>query len=214
MAALRRRAKKPLGPGHYDRTLTRSERLAEQRQRLIEAATDVFARRGYSSASVEVIVRRAHMSRRTFYEHFDDLSDALLAVYDYASTMLFNEVDARVQRANGPIDKVRAGVGAYLEQYAENADLARVLAREIRAAGPKHALRHQKTLARFADLISVGVAEAFARGLAGRPPDELTVYALVAGIEAAGMRYLERGEETRLHEAAPKLVELVVRAFR
>ena len=201
------------GPGRYDRSQPAAERRAEQRLRLLGAAARVFAQRGYARASVAAIVRQSRMSRRTFYEHFDDLSTALLAVYDLAATTLFEAVEARVRAEHEPIAKLGAGVQAFLALYADNAALARVLNREIRAAGPSHAKRHEATLARFAGLISEGVAEAHVAGLAARAPDELTVYTIVAGIEAVAMRHLDRGEERKLLDAAPKLVELIMCAF-
>ena len=206
-------ARSKRGPGRYDRSQPAAARRAEQRLRLLAAAARVFAQRGYARASVAAIVRQSRMSRRTFYEHFGDLSSALLAVYDLAATTLFETVEARVRAEHEPLAKLSAGVHAFVALYADNAALARVLNREIRAAGPSHAKRHEATLARFAGLISEGVADAHAAGMAARAPDELTVYTLVAGIEAAAMRHLDRGEEQKLLDAAPKLVELIMYAF-
>jgi AcrR family transcriptional regulator len=208
-----RRLKAP-GPGSYDRQRSPAERRAEQRTRLLMAAVEVFASEGYAKASVDAIVERAHMSRRTYYEHFTDLSDALLQVYEFAAGSLLQRVEDATRGTTEPIEQLEAGIRAYLSVFQENADLARVIHREIRAAGPKHALRHELVLLRFTQLISRGVTEAYARGIASRAPDETTVYALVAGLEAVGMRYVDRGEESRIMEALPLLFDLVLRAFR
>ena len=212
--APRRRRSGSRGPGKYDRALSASERRAEQRGRLLWASAEVFAAKGFARASVDAIVKRAKMSRRTFYDHFEDLADALVAVYDFAVSTLFQHVEAKVRAETDPIEKLRAGIESYLTLYSQHAELSRVLHREIRAAGPKHAVRHEATVARFGALISEGVAEAYAQGIATRAPDETTIYALVSGIEAVGMRYLDRGEEHRIGEAVPLLTELAVRAFR
>src|SRR5262245_23747833 len=60
------------GPGKYDRGSSPEQRRAEQRRALILAALEAFATKGYANTSVGVIVRRAGMSRRTFYEHFQE----------------------------------------------------------------------------------------------------------------------------------------------
>jgi AcrR family transcriptional regulator len=199
--------------GKYDRAQTKQERRREQYARLLDAASHVFAEKGWASATVEAIVDDAGMSRRTFYEHFADLKSALLELHDEAAKVLFAYVEAEVRRQDEPIEKLRAGVTAFLALIGEHGDLARVLFREVRAAGPEHEVRRQAVLARFAALLFEGVAEAYARGVAARPPDEVRIFALVAGMEAIGMRYLERREEARAVEAAPVLVDLVVRAF-
>jgi AcrR family transcriptional regulator len=178
------------------------------------AAMEVFANEGYARASVDAIVERARMSRRTYYEHFSDLSDALAQVFDYAAAFMFHTVESAIREKQEPVEQVEAGIRAYLTSFQDHADLARVLHREIRAAGPQHVARHELAVLRFGNLISQGVTEAYARGVASRAPDEMTVYALVAGLEAVGMRYVDRGEESRIMEAAPRLVDLVLRAFR
>jgi hypothetical protein len=105
-------------------------------------------------------------------------------------------------------------VSAILQVLAENGDLARVVFRELRAAGPKYASLHEAMMSRFVSLLFEGVADAYAKGVATRAPDELTIFALVSAVEAVAMRYVNRHEEERAVEATDTLVELVVRAFR
>jgi AcrR family transcriptional regulator len=215
-----RRSKKParparaLGRGKYDRDKSPEERHGEQRLRLLAAAAQVFAARGFANASVRDIVTTAGMSRRTFYEHFTDLRDVLLQVHDRAASFAFRFVEERIRAAKNPEEKVGAGVTAFLSILAEQGDLARVLFREIRAAGPDDESRHEALLSRYVGLLFEGVADAYAKGAATRPPDELTIFALVAAMEAVAMRYVARHEEARAVEAAPTLIELIVRAFK
>ena len=59
------------------RGLSAEERRADQRRRLVRAAIDEFAARGYHRTSVEDIVRSAHTSRTAFYAFFDNREDAM-----------------------------------------------------------------------------------------------------------------------------------------
>jgi AcrR family transcriptional regulator len=154
------------------------------------------------------------MSRRTFYEHFEDLRGALLELHEDASNRAFSHVEERTRAAGDPIERLRAGIEAFLTLMADEAELARVLFREIRAAGPRFEARHEASQARYVALLFEGIADAYAKGVATRPPDELTIFALVSGMEAVAMRYLLRREEARAKQAAPVLVDLVLRAFR
>src|SRR3954465_3565183 len=61
-------------------------RLSVQRRRLFEAAADVFSRVGYADASAEAIARDAGMSKATFYEHFANKEECILALFDEAAT--------------------------------------------------------------------------------------------------------------------------------
>jgi AcrR family transcriptional regulator len=62
--------------------LTREQSRAQTRARLIEAAGEVFAERGFYGASVEEIAERAGFSRGAFYSNFDSKDDLFLAVLD------------------------------------------------------------------------------------------------------------------------------------
>ena len=57
-------------------------RLEVQRERLFEAAADRVRRAGYAEASAEAISREAGMSKATFYEHFANKEECILALFD------------------------------------------------------------------------------------------------------------------------------------
>src|SRR6266513_2790028 len=62
------------------------QRLSVQRRRLFQAAASVFARMGYADASAEAIAREARMSKATFYEHFANKEECILALFVEAAT--------------------------------------------------------------------------------------------------------------------------------
>ncbi len=210
--AARRRARGP-GRGRYDRALTSDERRAERHQRLLSAAAEAFADKGYAGAAITDVVALAGVSRQTFYEHFDGMLDALVQVYDHAIKSVFANAERTLRVIDDPIERLKVGIGGYLAMMGNNAALTLVLNREILAAGREYIARREAAYTRWVTIIMEGVAEAHARGLVRKPPDELTAYTLVGGMENVALRYVDRGEEARIHEAAPRLVELVLRAF-
>jgi AcrR family transcriptional regulator len=62
--------------------LSRDERKAETRARLLEAAATVFARRGYERASVEEIAETAGFTKGAVYAHFASKDELFLAMVD------------------------------------------------------------------------------------------------------------------------------------
>lgn len=58
---------------------TRVERREETRRRLLEAAGQIFARRGYEAASVEEIAELAGFTRGAVYSNFRDKDDLFVA---------------------------------------------------------------------------------------------------------------------------------------
>ena len=59
-------------------------RLPLQRERLLRAAADEFAQVGFAGASSETISRRAGMTKATFYEHFSNKEECMIALFDTA----------------------------------------------------------------------------------------------------------------------------------
>lgn len=202
------------GRGKYDRTRSADDRHREQLGRLLDAAGHVFAEMGWADATVEAIVTRAGMSRRTFYEHFDDLKDCLLTFHQKATRRAFKAVEMAVQNAESKQgERLRMGVTGFLGGIGAFPHVARVIFRVVRSAGPEFEAAHEQMMGRFAKLVYDGVAQAHAIGRTELPPDELRVFALVSAMEAVAMRYVLRGEESRAMEAAPILIDMVQRTF-
>jgi AcrR family transcriptional regulator len=186
--------------GKYDRSATPAARKKDQRRALLLAATAVFARVGYAAASVEDVVQEAGISRRTFYEHFDDLADALAAVHDASGKFAMRVVDAELAQASAK-DKLERGIRALLTLVSENPGLARVLFGETRVAGKRFDERQEKLRAHFA-----GVLRETLHGI-GKKPDDVAIIALVAGIEAVGLR-LAHDASANLDDATAALVRM------
>jgi AcrR family transcriptional regulator len=62
--------------------LTRAEKQAQTRQALLDAAREVFVRRGFGAASVEAISAEAGFSRGAFYSNFDSKEELFVELLD------------------------------------------------------------------------------------------------------------------------------------
>ncbi len=201
------------GRGQYDRSKTKAERRAEQREHLLDAMGEVAAARGYAGTTVARVCETAGMSRRTFYEHFGDLRGAMLELHDSAADSVFDGVMEAVDATEDVVQKLGVGIAAFLGAIAEHPDMARVLFREIRAVGPQFEARREQQIERYVRLIAGQVATAYEAGIAKRPPDELMIFALVSAMEAVAMRYIHREQAAEAVEAAQPLVDLVLGVF-
>lgn len=126
--------------GRRYRGQPREVRRAEQRERILHAARDVFAARGYGSASIDDIVTAARVSRTTFYEFFANKEQCLLAVHELGLQRIGAAVlDVVAQAAEDglePTERIRAEVRAVMAAYAADPAMARVMLIEVVAATP------------------------------------------------------------------------------
>src|SRR5919199_431971 len=126
---------RPLPRGPHN--LTRDDVLASQRERMTDAVAATVARKGYVATTVGDIVSGAGVSRKTFYEHFQDKEDCFLAAFDAGVEALLAAIVAARPERPGQIALLRARVRAYLETPASRPDFARTFLLEVFAAGPR-----------------------------------------------------------------------------
>jgi AcrR family transcriptional regulator len=101
--------------------------IENQRWRLLGAAAEVMAERGWARIRVADVCGRAGVSRETFYEHFEDLGDCLLAAYEMAADCVLDLASAACEGNGEPAERLRSALGDVLEFLAEEPALAHLL---------------------------------------------------------------------------------------
>ena len=138
LRAARRRTQKAL-------PLEERQAAANPAERLLRALAAVVAEKGYPATTVAEVVERASTSQRTFYEHFANKEDALLAALDSGSSQMLATVLPAFRRAPSWEQSV---LGAYEAMFAfgtEEPEYTWLGAVEMYAAG-KRALQTRDTI--------------------------------------------------------------------
>jgi AcrR family transcriptional regulator len=183
---------------------------ASQRTRLLEAVGRAVAERGYAAATIDDVVRRAGVSKKTFYDHFQTKEDCFLAAYEAAAEELFAHVLDAHAAQDGWLERSRSGIAAYLRWLAAEPALARVFLIEVGAAGPRAAERRERLRDRYADLMRELQDQARAETPSlPRLPEEV-FHALVAAVDELVVRRIREGRAERLPELEPVLLYLQV----
>jgi AcrR family transcriptional regulator len=181
-----------------------------QRQRLLQAAAEEFARRGYARTSSESISRRAGMSKATFYEHFANKQDCILALFDRAAEVVGEAmVDAAQAAGDDAGQRMKAATHAFLRSVAEHPAFAQTLLIEIIGAGPEAALRRDQIMQGFAGLLDAENATAAQRGLITRFASPHDPFAIVGAINELVSRQVRLGEPEDVLELAPVVDRLI-----
>lgn len=185
-------------------------RIPLQRRRLLRAAAAEFAERGYGAASATSVARRAGMSKATFYAHFQNKEDCILALYDRANEVLTAAIGAAADGAGKDAgSRIQAATRAYLQAVAQEPEFAHVLVVEIIAAGPRAIAKRDHAMQLFADVLNAENAAAARRGTAPRFASPHDAFAIVGGITELVSRYVRRREPKELLELAPVIDRLI-----
>jgi AcrR family transcriptional regulator len=139
--------------------LLRSFVAANQRERILTAVAHAAAELGYAEMSVESVVVRAGVSRRTFYEHFRSKEDAFFAAYDAAVHQMARHIRRAYLNEATARARLGAGIGAFLEFLASEPEFARMCIVEVLAAGPRAIARRNGAMRMFAEIIEDNIHE-------------------------------------------------------
>ncbi|MFC9893182.1 TetR/AcrR family transcriptional regulator [Nocardia sp. NPDC127579] len=188
--------------------LPREQVIASQRERILQAMAEAMTENGYVGTSVAVILKRAGVSRETFYEQFRSKEDCFEAAYERAAEALL----ARIAHASAaPADTVAASdrmsriLTAYLDGLAAEPAYARLFLLEVYAAGPKAVARRAELQESFVELMAETLG---ARTEAQR----FACRTLAAGVSAMVTTQIAADDLDGLRALCEPLLELVRRS--
>lgn len=192
--------------------LSREFVASNQQARILDAMGKEVAEHGYRDATISRILKRAGVSRKTFYEHFADKEECFLRTYDIVTEGIMNRV-VESYREDGPREtweeRVRHGLERLLDVMAREPDFARMCVVEGIQAGPRAMERFLELVNRFATLVGEGREEA---------PPGVEISPFVAQAVASGVsgilyrRIMADGPES-LPELTPELMYFVLAPY-
>jgi AcrR family transcriptional regulator len=187
-------------------------RQDRQRARLFAAASAVFARGGFADATAEAIAREAGMSKATFYEHFGNKEECILALFDAAIDVVVEGIAqaAREYAGDSPQGRVGASVHAFLGVVDAFPDQAQTLLVEIIGAGPRAAERRDAALARVAEYIDEANRADAEAGQVHRFASPLDAFAIVGAIVELVSKQLRTKDPEDINELEPVLGRLIL----
>jgi AcrR family transcriptional regulator/DNA-binding MarR family transcriptional regulator len=202
-----RLAAQRIRPGPHG--LPREQVSEVQRMRLLRAMAEVAAQRGLHPASVGRVTAQAGVSRRTFYDLFEDRDDCFVAVFDEAIARATLKVETVVGQAGKRwVERVRAGLFALLCFFDEEPELARVCVVWALGTSPEMLTRRSEVLQQLIDAVEHG------RGSArSRDPAPLTAEAVVGAVLSIVHSRLLDDDPAPLSALLPRLMGLIVSPY-
>ena len=87
----------------------------QRRAQLLEAASQVFAAKGYHAAAMDEIAELAGVSKPVLYQHFPSKLDLYLALLDLSCERLLDVVEGALASTDDNADRVVATMGAFYD---------------------------------------------------------------------------------------------------
>jgi AcrR family transcriptional regulator len=180
-----------------------------QRMRIVSAMAAVACERGLALATIGDVTIEAGVSRKTFYDIFDNREDCLLAAIDQTVERVSERVrSACFAQRRTWINRTRIGLLSLLHFCDEEPAFARLCVIDSVAAGPEVLDRRKELLARLAGLVDEG------RTAARREPPPLAAEGVVGGVLSVVHRRLVVAGGTRFVEMLGPLMSFIVLPYR
>lgn len=136
-------------------------RISEvQRSRMLHSAAQVVSEVGYGRMSVARVAGGARVSRRAFYEVFEDREDCFLAVFDHTVALVSERVAEAYGRGDDWCARVRAGLDVLLGFLDGEPGARSLLIVEALGAGPRVLGRRAEVLQQLGAVLHEGGSRA------------------------------------------------------
>jgi AcrR family transcriptional regulator len=168
--------------------MARTTKGEASRERLLEAAIELFAERGVSATSVDALCRRAGTAPTALYWHFENKEGLLAAAVDRVGGAWVEAIQKSVYPVGDPLDRLDRAVSGMRAIVDDQPHLLQVILavlveRDDRHPSTRAAVERLFTRARAA--IAQGIEDA----LGGPVPDaERIAHVAIALIEGAALR--------------------------
>jgi len=184
----------------------------QTRGRILDAATRVFAEKGYQRTAVEDIVRASDTSKGSFYHFFPGKEGIFVALVDQLGDILLGRIAGDDEPAAAGIDRVGPALQAALDTFGSHRRLARILL--VEAPGLGHGIDERLFAlhGRFARYIAGHLELAVADGSIPTVDCELVAHAWVGAVNEVVLRWLYTGRPEPLVSAVPELRSLFLRS--
>lgn len=166
------------------RGLSPEQRIAERRERLLDAALEVFATQTFHLSTVRDVCRAAGLTERYLYESFDDKESLLLALAERIVADFIAAAGPGLALAGSDLDAtIEQAVGAAVHSLTDDPRRARILFIEIVGVSPRLEDKRREVIGSLVDVLRQ-VVDASAAGSAAESVEVELVARAVIGAAA------------------------------
>lgn len=137
--------------------------LRERRQeQILEAATRIFARRGYPATDLQEVADALGVGKGTLYRYFPTKESLFLAAIERGIRGLARRVRALRDDVPDPLERIAAAIGVYLDHFSRHPDIVELMAQEravFKNRKPTYFLFMQSRIGPWRDLLKKLMAQ-------------------------------------------------------
>ncbi|MFO0688879.1 MAG: TetR/AcrR family transcriptional regulator [Myxococcota bacterium] len=102
--------------------MSRDEKKAESRRRILESAREVFFRDGFMKANLDEVAEKAGVAKGTLYRYFESKADLYVAVLTQNHEIFHDLIKAASEQGDNAVDRVRSIARFYFAHWLDHPD--------------------------------------------------------------------------------------------
>ncbi len=122
----------PIESFFYYMKIGAEKNQSDKYQKIIQAATHVFASKGFYNSKVADIAKEADVADGTIYLYFKNKDDLLISIFESSIDGFIHSVETTIRDTKNPIEKLHQFIRLHLALVQDNQDIAQVLQIELR----------------------------------------------------------------------------------
>ena len=137
----------------------------EKYYRIIQAATKMFARKGFYKTRISEIAMEAQVADGTVYIYFENKDDILISLFEEQMKVVIDNMVDQISREDDPVKKLEKFALTHLQLIEQNPDMAEIIQVELRQSSKFMKEYKNEKFARYLDLIGEIVLEGQEKGI-------------------------------------------------
>jgi AcrR family transcriptional regulator len=164
------------------------------RERILDAALNIFASKGYYDTRLDEIVDESNTSKGSIYFHFPNKEKLFIALVDQFADVLERNVTDAIQEEDQGMKRVRRALMAVLDTFGRYRRPAKILLVQAVGLGTVFEQKRMEITDRFAALIKTYLEEAIAVGDIEPVDTEVVSHAWMGAIYSIVIQWVYTGE--------------------
>jgi TetR/AcrR family fatty acid metabolism transcriptional regulator len=192
--------------------MTYTDEPKNTKERILDAALNIFSNKGYYGTAVDEIVEEANTSKGSMYFHFPNKEQLFLALVDQFANVLERNVTTAIEQSPKGMERVQIAIENVLNTFGKYRRPAKILLVQAVGLGSVFEKKRMEVTDRFAELIQTYLDEAIEIGDIEPVDTEVIAHAWMGAIYNVVIKWVYTGEPTPeriMNELVPMLIKSV-----
>ena len=192
--------------------MAQTDEQKSTKDRILDAALNIFSSKGYYGTPVDEIVEEANTSKGSMYFHFPNKEQLFLALVDQFANVLERNVTKAIEQSPKGMGRVKNAVESVLDTFGKYRRPAKILLVQAVGLGSVFEKKRMEVTDRFAELIQTYLDEAIEIGDIEAVDTEVIAHAWMGAIYNVVIKWVYTGEPTPdriMTELVPMLLKSV-----